>query len=86
MCVLDLKDLNLCLLPSWVQRYHTTNQKMWKDIVDCKYQTNSPNLFYCPNRHSSPFWKGVLCAAKGAKMGLKWKIGNGWKAKFWEDH
>jgi hypothetical protein len=64
--------------------YH--RQKLWKDTVDYKYQANSPNLFCCPNRQNSPFWKGVLCATKVAKMGFKWNIGIGYKVKFWEDH
>jgi hypothetical protein len=31
------------------------------------------------------FFKGVLWAAKVAKMGFKWRIGNGRGIKFWED-
>jgi hypothetical protein len=34
----------------------------------------------------SPFWKGVIWAAKAAKLGYQWKVGNGKKIKFWEDH
>jgi hypothetical protein len=32
-----------------------------------------------------PFWKGVLWAARAAKMGYKWKIGDGKNIRFWED-
>jgi hypothetical protein len=28
----------------------------------------------------------VLWAARAAKMGYRWKIGNGRSVKFWEDH
>jgi hypothetical protein len=29
--------------------------------------------------------RGFMWAAKAAKMGYRWKIGNGHKIKFWED-
>jgi hypothetical protein len=41
----DLRMLNMCLLASCVQRYHDAKSKLWREIVDCKYQTSSPNLF-----------------------------------------
>jgi hypothetical protein len=31
------------------------------------------------------FWKGVLWAAKAAKVGYQWKVGDGERVKFWED-
>jgi hypothetical protein len=82
----NLADMNLCLLASWVKRYHLDTDKLWKRIVDHKYRNNSPNLFACPEIGASPFWKGVLWAARAAKMGYRWKIGNGRSVKFWEDH
>ncbi|GJN00206.1 hypothetical protein PR202_ga17620 [Eleusine coracana subsp. coracana] len=42
----NLRDLNLCLLGSWVKR------------------------------NSSPFWKGVMYAARAIKFGYKWMIGD----------
>jgi hypothetical protein len=81
----DLRMLNLCLLASWVQRYYDAESKLWREIMDCKYQNSSPNLFCCNGRGSSPFWKGVLWSAQIAKMGYRWKIGNGENIKFWED-
>jgi hypothetical protein len=35
--------------------------------------------------NESPFWKGVSWAAQAAKMGFRWKIGDGRKLRFWED-
>jgi hypothetical protein len=49
------------------------------------YKTDSPNIFACPGQ-LSPFWKGVMWAARAAKMGYQWKVGYGRKVKFWEDH
>ena len=58
---------------------------MWKQIVDYKYRASNPNIFSCPDSNSSPFWKGVLWAAKAAKQGYQWKVGNGKRVKFGED-
>jgi hypothetical protein len=81
----DLRDLNLCLLASWIQRYHDSEGKLWRAIIDAKYNPKSPNIFCCNDRIGSPFWKGVLWATKAAKMGYRWKIGDGRKVRFWED-
>ena len=35
---------------------------------------------------ASPFWKGVMWATQAAKICYQWKVGNGRKIKFWEDH
>jgi hypothetical protein len=78
------RNLNLCLLVSWVQRYYDYGSKLWRDIIDCKYNT-APNLFCCRDRNVSPFWKGMLWAAQAAKMGYRWKPGNGERITFWED-
>jgi hypothetical protein len=79
------RDLNLCLLASWVQRYNSADDKLWKNIIDHKYSTCSLNLFSCNDRGSSPFWKGVIWAAKAAKIGYRWQVGNGRRIRFWED-
>jgi hypothetical protein len=33
----------------------------------------------------SNFWKGVMWAAKVARMGYRWKVGDGSKVRFGED-
>jgi hypothetical protein len=43
-------------------------------------------LFVCPVVGVSPFWKGVIWEARKIKLGYQWKVGNGRKIKFWEDH
>jgi hypothetical protein len=72
----DLRNLNLCLLAFWVQRYSEAKSKIWNVIIDSKYQTRSPNIFCCRDRNASPFWKGVMWIAQAAKMGYRWNIGN----------
>jgi hypothetical protein len=78
----NLRDLNLCLLASWVQRYHDPNPKMWKYIVNFKYHPESPNMFCCDGSQASSFWKAVLWAAKATKMSFRWKISNGRRVRF----
>jgi hypothetical protein len=43
-------------------------------------------MFACPDIGLSPFWKGVMWAARASKMGYQWKVGKGTKTKLWEDH
>jgi hypothetical protein len=54
----DLRDLNLCLLASWIQRYQNAEARLWREIVDKKYQTCYPNILCCADRNSSPSGKG----------------------------
>jgi hypothetical protein len=72
------------LLASWVQRYSDADGKLWKKILDHKYDISS-NIFCCSSRNSSPFWKGVTWAAQTAKLGYRWYIGDGRRVRFWED-
>ena len=76
----------MCLLASWINRYQLSNNVIWKKIIDYKYKTKAPNIFYCPDIGASPFWKGVLWASKAAQLGAKWKVGDGKSIRFWEDH
>jgi hypothetical protein len=55
MGIPDLRILNLCLLASWVQMYYDDEYKLWRKFVDCKYQSNAPNMFCCNVRNVSPF-------------------------------
>jgi hypothetical protein len=78
----DLRDLNLCLLASWIHRYRVSNPRLWKDIVDHKYQTSSPNILCCDDRHSFPFLNGIIWAAQAAMVGYAWKVSNERKNRF----
>jgi hypothetical protein len=80
----DLRELNLCLLGLWIRRYSQDSDKIWKLLIDYKYNTRNPNLFTCRENGVSNFWKGVLWVARVVKMGYRWKLGNGTKVRFWE--
>jgi hypothetical protein len=80
----NMRDFNLCLLSSWINKYHLDDNKIWKMIIDHKYDL-SPSILHANHTHYSPFWKGVMWAASSAKVGYNWNIGNGTKVLFWED-
>ncbi|GJN16538.1 hypothetical protein PR202_gb03539 [Eleusine coracana subsp. coracana] len=69
--ILDLRDLNICLLGSWLKRYQVDNDKIWKQVVDHKYKTSQPNVFCSNAQVSSHFFKGFIWAAQVAKMGYR---------------
>lgn len=49
------------------------------------YRLKDPNFFCCPVNDISPFWKGVMWVSTAAKIGYRWKIGDGKSTRFWED-
>ena len=51
----NIADMNLCLLASWIKRYHFDDDKLWKMIVDHKYMVNNPNIFSSSSVGVSPF-------------------------------
>jgi hypothetical protein len=50
----NLRDLNLCLLGSWVKRFIKDEKKLWRGIVERKYCENM-NIFYADRNRASPF-------------------------------
>ena len=30
----NLRDLNICLLSSWLKRYQVDDEKLWKQLID----------------------------------------------------
>jgi hypothetical protein len=45
-----------------------------------------PNIFYSRDNDASQFFKGLMWAARAAKFGFRWKVGNGKKVRFREDN
>jgi hypothetical protein len=81
----SLRDLNIFLLGSWVRRHAQDKGKIWKMLIDFKYNTSNPNIFTYKNSGVSNFWSGVLWATNVARMGYRWNVGNGVHIRFWED-
>lgn len=74
------------LASCWIKRYNLDKDKMWRQMIDHKYNTQNPNIFCSNTSGSSNFFNVMMSAALVAKMGYKWRIGNGKKVKFWEDN
>jgi hypothetical protein len=72
----------MCLLASWVHRFYSSDNRLWKEILSCKYHLDKPIIFCCKRRNASPFLKGFLWAAQAVKMGYRWKYGNGKRIRF----
>jgi hypothetical protein len=54
----NLRDVNLCILGSWIKRYISDEGKIWKNIVDKKYICHIPNIFPVTPRTLLVFGKG----------------------------
>jgi mannosylglycoprotein endo-beta-mannosidase len=80
-----LRDVNICLLASWLNRYSSGEGKLWKSVIDAKYNTKDPNIFSCNSFATSRFFKGFMWAVNSVKFGFRWIVGDGSKIKFWED-
>jgi hypothetical protein len=52
------------------------------EAIDDKCNTCKPNIFYSSTDGSSWFFKGLMWAARAAKLGYRWKIVYGKKIKF----
>lgn len=81
----DLGNVNLCLLSSWVKRYLKDEGKLWRTLVDSKYDTGNPSIFCSKTTGSSQFWKRVMWAVHSLKFRYRWKIGDGTQVRLWED-
>jgi hypothetical protein len=66
----NLRDLNISLLASWLKRYSVDKDKLWKELIDHKYNTANPNIFQANTVGVSSFLK-VLC---GQLRQLRWVI------------
>lgn len=60
--------------------------KLWRQMVDHKYNNTSTNIFCSGTTIASSLFKWVIWAASIAKMGYTWKIGNDKKVILWEDN
>jgi hypothetical protein len=81
----NLRDVNICILASWLKRYANGDGKLWKTLLDKKYKTANPNIFSYSTLHSFVFWKGFMWEVNASKFGYRWKIGDILQIIFSED-
>jgi hypothetical protein len=53
----NLRDLNTCLLASSIKRYQAGEGKLWKELIDFKYNTAKPNILSCRDTNGSQFFE-----------------------------
>lgn len=41
-----LRDLSICLLASWIRRYQADNRKLWKELINFKYNILIDLIFF----------------------------------------
>ena len=56
----NLRDLNLCLLASWLKRYNLDRDKLWKELIDFKYDTLNPHVLLTRTSNASSFFMGFM--------------------------
>lgn len=55
----SLRDLNIRLLASWLKRYNFDGDKLWRELLDFKYDTKNPNIFPSKTVGTSNFFQGL---------------------------
>ena len=56
----NIRDVNMCLLGSWIKSYSLGEKQIWRELIDKKYIKNVPNIFASKPNNPSQFWKGVM--------------------------
>lgn len=51
----NLRDLDVTLLASWIRRFNLDSNRLWKKIINFKYEVDNPNIFACDNHNCSKF-------------------------------
>ena len=86
----DIRKFNVALLAKWKWRFVSEEVGKWKDLLVSKYGMEGDNL-RVHVKHQSWWWRDVsqVCGEGGGvgwfSKALRWKLGIGDKARFWED-
>ena len=75
----------MALLASWGRRSYDCRDSDWKKVINFKYATDKPNLYWGKPGLGSPFWKSLTWSLEGAKTFTSWIPGNGVNIAFWHD-
>ena len=89
---MDITKFNLALLAKWKWNLFYHNGELWARILDSKYGGWRGLDAATIDNNASLWWADLKLALHNPqhemvlKGGLTWKVGNGTKIKFWEDH
>jgi hypothetical protein len=45
---LGVPDPSISLLGSWTRRYEENGDRLWREVIDAKYNTRNPYVFCTP--------------------------------------
>jgi hypothetical protein len=66
----SLRVMNTCLLAFWIKRYQAGDGKLWKELIDSKYNNDKSNIMSSRDTNSSQIIKGFYVSSKGSQAGL----------------
>ena len=81
----DLKAFNLALLVKQGWRISQDLDSLAHRVLKEKYFSDSNFLEAELGKNPSYTWRSLVAARGVLHRGLRWNIGNGWKAKIWTD-
>ena len=83
----NLTNFNRALLGKWCWRYSTEDNSMWRGVITLKYGLEEGGCFPIIPKgcHGVGLWKEICKEALFIKNNCLVKIGDGSKARFWED-
>ncbi|KAJ1272904.1 hypothetical protein BS78_06G238600 [Paspalum vaginatum] len=80
----NLRDLNICLLISWIKRYINGEGKLWREILDFKYNTKNPNIFSSKDNGAFQFFKSFILAIQFWELYILINEKSGTTAELWD--
>lgn len=83
-----LKDLNMALLCKWLWNLGNGEDRLWKKIICEKYGRDVGG--WLTRSNSKPYgcglWRGSMLSLPFFQSKIHFRVGNGMRIKFWEDH
>ena len=76
--------MNAALLLKWIWKMYQMDRSIWATLIRAKYTANG-DIFSCPSRGGSQFWKNLHKIKHVLKLGAKYHLGSGHRIKFWVD-
>jgi exonuclease III len=81
---IDTRAMNTVLLAKWIFKLDRGDNNLALDVLRKKYLKDK-SFCQVKCKGSSQFWQGLEKVKDWYERGLKWKIGNGKKIRFWHD-
>jgi len=67
-------------------RIMCNTHSLWVDVMRSKYLKHTSFLECAVKASDSPVWKSIMRSRTLLLKGIRWRIGNGSRIKFWHDH